>query len=168
MRERCRFRVTSDVLSTFRALPLCPQFQTYCCLAGRAPGLKARDRRNDGAAFRSPALGHQRRGIAGVSTPRIAGASAKIRIFAGHVAIAARRSRRELRPDADPGAAASIIGRARTPRLSAAAEAAAPAAWRSSPPSAAPRRASADLVAERCDAAICPESGEKRKCAACA
>ena len=28
---------------------------------------------------------------------------------------------------------------------------------------AAPRRASADLVAERCDAAICPESGEKRK-----
>jgi hypothetical protein len=39
--------------------------------------------------------------------------------------------------------------------------AAAPAACRSSPPSAAPRRASADLVAERCDAAICPESGEK-------
>ena len=33
---------------------------------------------------------------------------------------------------------------------------------------AAPRRASADLVAKRCDAAICPESGEKRKCAACA
>ena len=45
---------------------------------------------------------------------------------------------------------------------------AAPAAWRSSPPSAAPRRASADLVAERCDAAICPELGEKRKRAACA
>ena len=55
-----------------------------------------------------------------------------------------------------------------TPRLSAATDAAAPAAWRSSPPSAAPRRASADLVAERCDAAICPELGEKRKCAACA
>jgi hypothetical protein len=33
---------------------------------------------------------------------------------------------------------------------------------------AAPRRASADLVAERCDAAVCPELGEKRKCAACA
>ena len=32
----------------------------------------------------------------------------------------------------------------------------------------APRRASTDLVAERCDAAICPKSGEKRKCAACA
>jgi hypothetical protein len=31
---------------------------------------------------------------------------------------------------------------------------AAPAAWRSSPPCAAPRRASADLVAERCDAAV--------------
>ena len=46
-----------------------------------------------------------------------------------------------------------------SPRLSAAAHAAAPAAWRSSPPSAAPRRASADLVAERCDAAICPEWG---------
>jgi hypothetical protein len=29
-------------------------------------------------------------------------------------------------------------------------------------------RASADLVAERCDAAIRPELGEKRKCAACA
>ena len=43
-----------------------------------------------------------------------------------------------------------------------------PAAWQSSPPTAAPRRASADLVAERCDAAICPESGEKRKRAACA
>src|ERR1700722_1447115 len=55
-----------------------------------------------------------------------------------------------------------------TPRLSAATSAAAPAAWRSSPPSAAPRHASADLVAERCDAAICPELGEKRKCAACA
>ena len=53
-----------------------------------------------------------------------------------------------------------------TPRLSAATDAAAPAAWRSSPPTAAPRRASADLVAERCDAAICPELGEKRKCAA--
>ena len=46
-----------------------------------------------------------------------------------------------------------------TPRLSAAAHAAAPAAWRSSPSTAAPRRASADLVAERCDAAICPKSG---------
>ena len=33
---------------------------------------------------------------------------------------------------------------------------------------AAPRRASADLVAERCDAAICPEAGDKWKCAACA
>ena len=55
-----------------------------------------------------------------------------------------------------------------TPRSSAATSAAAPAAWRSSPPSAAPRRASADLVAERCDAAICPESREKRKCAGCA
>src|SRR5580693_2813775 len=31
-----------------------------------------------------------------------------------------------------------------------------------SPQSAAPRRASADLVAERCDAAIRPELGEKR------
>ena len=30
-----------------------------------------------------------------------------------------------------------------------------------------PRRASADLVAERCDAAICPESGQKRKRAFC-
>jgi hypothetical protein len=46
--------------------------------------------------------------------------------------------------------------------------AAAPAAWRSSPPCAAPRRASADLVTERCDAAIGPELGEKRKRAACA
>ena len=36
---------------------------------------------------------------------------------------------------------------------------AAPAAWRSSPSSAAPRRASADLVAERCNAAICPDRG---------
>ena len=54
------------------------------------------------------------------------------------------------------------------PRSSAATSAAATAAWRSSPPSAAPRRASADLVAERRDAAICPKSGEKRKCAACA
>ncbi len=36
------------------------------------------------------------------------------------------------------------------------------------PSSAAPRRTSADLVAERRDAAICPESGEKWKCAACA
>jgi hypothetical protein len=44
--------------------------------------------------------------------------------------------------------------------------AAGPAALRSLPPSAAPRRASADLVAERYDAAICPESGEKRKRAA--
>ena len=35
-----------------------------------------------------------------------------------------------------------------TPRLSAAAHAAPPATWRSSPPTAAPRRASADLVAE--------------------
>jgi hypothetical protein len=61
----------------------------------------------------------------------------------------------------------SLGGRS-TPRLSAAAHAAAPAAWRSSPSSAAPRRASADLVAKRCDAAICPESREKRKCAACA
>jgi hypothetical protein len=50
--------------------------------------LKARDRRNDGAAFRSPALGHQRRGIAGASTPRIAGASVKIRIFARRATIA--------------------------------------------------------------------------------
>ena len=32
-RRQCQFGVTSDVLSTFRALPLCPQFQTYCCLA---------------------------------------------------------------------------------------------------------------------------------------
>ena len=55
-----------------------------------------------------------------------------------------------------------------TPRLSAAAHAAAPATLRSSPPTAAPRRASADLVAERCDAAICPELGEKRKRADCA
>jgi hypothetical protein len=46
--------------------------------------------------------------------------------------------------------------------------AAAPAVWRSSPSSAAPRRASADIVAERCDAAIRPESGEKPKRAACA
>ena len=45
--------------------------------------------------------------------------------------------------------------------------AAAPAAWRSSPPTAAPRRTSADLVAERCDEAIRPESGEKRKRAIC-
>ena len=52
------------------------------------------------------------------------------------------------------------------PRLSAATDAAAPAAWRSSPPTAAPRRASADLVAERCDAAICPawaRSGSARR-----
>src|SRR5580692_692982 len=28
-------------------------------------------------------------------------------------------------------------------------------------------RVSRRLVAERCDVAICPESGEKRKCAAC-
>ena len=55
-----------------------------------------------------------------------------------------------------------------TPCLAGATSAAAPAAWRSSPSSAAPRRASADLVAERCDAAICPELGEKRKCAGCA
>jgi hypothetical protein len=54
---------------------------------------------------------------------------------------------------------ASLIG---------ATDAAAPAAWRSSPPTAAPRRASADLVAERCDAAIRPEVGEKQKRAACA
>ena len=45
--------------------------------------------------------------------------------------------------------------------------AAAPATWRSSPPIAAPHHASADLVAERCDAAICPELGEKWKCAIC-
>ena len=44
----------------------------------------------------------------------------------------------------------------------------APEASQSSPPCAVPRRASADLVAERCDAAMCPELGEKRKCAACA
>ena len=53
-----------------------------------------------------------------------------------------------------------------TPRLSAVART--PAAWRSSPSPAAPRRASADLVAERCDAAIGPKFGEKRKCAGCA
>jgi hypothetical protein len=45
-----------------------------------------------------------------------------------------------------------------TPRLSAATSAAATqAAWRSSPSSAAPRHASADLVAERCEAVICPD-----------
>jgi hypothetical protein len=52
-----------------------------------------------------------------------------------------------------------------TPCLSGATDAAAPAAWRSSPSSAAPCRASADLVAERCDAATRPEWGDKRKCA---
>jgi hypothetical protein len=104
-------------------------------------------------------LGHQRRGIAG--------ASAKIRILAGRATIAARRS------PAVPVDRAANCGRTRTlrqrrlslggrstPRLSAAADAAAPAAWRSSPPCAAPRRASADLVAERCDAAICRNRGE--------
>jgi hypothetical protein len=35
-------------------------------------------------------------------------------------------------------------------------------------PCAAPRRASADLVAERCDAAIPPKFGGEAECAACA
>src|ERR1700733_8726701 len=46
-----------------------------------------------------------------------------------------------------------------TPCLSEATDAAAPAAWQSSPRYAA--RASADLVAERCDAATRPEWGAK-------
>ena len=85
--------------SRFRALP---RFRRIAISQEGRRGLQARDRRNDGAALRSPALGHQRRGIAGASTPRIAGASAKTRVFAGRVTIAARGSRRELRPDADP------------------------------------------------------------------
>jgi hypothetical protein len=47
-------------------------------------------------------------------------------------------------------------------RLSLATDAAAPAAWRSSPPCNAPRRASADLVAERCDASFHAQAARVR------
>ena len=136
--------------------------------------LQARKMCNDGAAFRSPALGHQHRGITGAShardnrRPRWAPGSHNP---AGEACCA-----RPMIDAADLGSLCllsavrreALRSRIACLRVSAGTSAAVPAAWRSSPPCNAPRRASADLVAERCDAAIRPELGEKRKCAACA
>ena len=56
-------------LSARQPIPLCPDFRRIAVSQQGRRRLKARDRRNDGAAFQSPAPGHQRRGIAGASTP---------------------------------------------------------------------------------------------------